>query len=174
MAAEDYPVVRLASSSGAIVDPAGGGGATAANQNTEIAALGAPSDSAYAGTGSASIVAALKGLYAALSLRNLLYVEASNVALSANAVTPLVGRSAPSWAVRVSASCYSDQAGSLNLRGSYDGGATYKTVQNIAVPANTDIQITRVGIGHTHFIAYFNNGTTAANSVSVSLSFSGG
>ena len=39
------------------------GAATSANQSTEIAAQGTPADTAYAGTGSASIIAALKGVY---------------------------------------------------------------------------------------------------------------
>ncbi|AYO85319.1 hypothetical protein [Methylobacterium brachiatum] len=46
--------------------PLPAGAATAANQASEITALGAPADAAYAGAGSSSIIAALKGLYAAL------------------------------------------------------------------------------------------------------------
>lgn len=42
------------------------GAATSANQATEITALGTPADAAYAGTGSPSIIAALKGVYTAL------------------------------------------------------------------------------------------------------------
>lgn len=42
-------------------------GATAANQATQTAALGAPSDAAYGGSGNASLVAALKGVYAQLA-----------------------------------------------------------------------------------------------------------
>lgn len=40
------------------------GSATATNQTLEISALGATNDSAYAGSGNSSIVAALKGIYA--------------------------------------------------------------------------------------------------------------
>ncbi len=47
--------------------PLPSGAASATNQASEIAALGAPADAAYAGTGNSSIVAALKGLYAALT-----------------------------------------------------------------------------------------------------------
>lgn len=39
------------------------GAATAANQSSEIAALGGTGDTAYAGSGTASLVAALKGVY---------------------------------------------------------------------------------------------------------------
>lgn len=52
---------------------AGGGDATAANQalqltqeTTTATGVGAPADSAYAGSGSSSIIAALKGLYTAM------------------------------------------------------------------------------------------------------------
>lgn len=44
------------------------GAATAANQSSEIAALGSTGDAAYAGAGASSIIAALKGIYAALLL----------------------------------------------------------------------------------------------------------
>lgn len=42
-----------------------GGAATATNQASALAALGAPADAAYAGSGSSSIVAVLKGVYSA-------------------------------------------------------------------------------------------------------------
>ncbi|MGY2052405.1 hypothetical protein [Methylobacterium sp. JK268] len=45
--------------------PLPSGAATSSNQASEIAALGATSDAAYAGSGTASIIAALKGVYAA-------------------------------------------------------------------------------------------------------------
>jgi hypothetical protein len=44
----------------------GGGDASASNQATQIAALGAPADSAWSGTGNSSIIAALKALWAKL------------------------------------------------------------------------------------------------------------
>lgn len=46
--------------------PLPSGAATATAQATSNTALGAPADTAYAGSGSSSIVAALKGIYAAL------------------------------------------------------------------------------------------------------------
>ena len=42
------------------------GAATAANQASEIGAIGSPSDAAYAGTGTTSIIGAQKGIYSAL------------------------------------------------------------------------------------------------------------
>ncbi|MEE7503306.1 hypothetical protein [Methylobacterium mesophilicum] len=46
--------------------PLPAGAATATNQASQISALGAPADAAYAGGATASIIAALKGLYAAM------------------------------------------------------------------------------------------------------------
>lgn len=43
--------------------PLPAGAATSANQSSEISALGTTGDSAYAGSGTASIIAALKGVY---------------------------------------------------------------------------------------------------------------
>lgn len=58
--------VSLVAQDGTPVTLAAGGDATAANQVSQIAALGAVADAAYAGAGSSSIISALKGLYAKL------------------------------------------------------------------------------------------------------------
>lgn len=45
--------------------PLPAGASTSANQSSEIAALGTTADTAYAGSGAASLIAAMKGVYAA-------------------------------------------------------------------------------------------------------------
>jgi hypothetical protein len=116
------------------------GAATATNQNTANATLGAPADAAYAGSGNASLVAALKGLYSIESQRSFTYTEYGYSAVGASQSLFGSPRS-PAGYTRVNAWAGCTQSGaSLLIQGSNDGFATTAMiVSSTAITANSTV-----------------------------------
>ncbi|MBY0255154.1 MAG: hypothetical protein K2X54_27840 [Methylobacterium organophilum] len=122
--------------------PLPSGAATATNQATANTALGAPSDAAYTGTGTPSIVAALKGIYAAAfnpqPITASYFFEASTpLAANASFTGPTrfgaFGSSGGRWSA-FQAKFVSSAAGTAYLDVSPDG-ATWFTAETATVTA---------------------------------------
>lgn len=112
----------------------------------------------------------LTGWLSAHLLRNVTYVESAAASVAASGTSTVNARTVPVWATRVNVSGLSDQTGTLTLQASYDGGATYRTVQTVALTANAEQVITR-SVGSAAYRGFVTNGTTAATNVNVSLSY---
>lgn len=140
------------------------GAATSANQASQIAALGTTGDSAYAGSGTASIIAALKGVYnATLAARAMTFADATNAALAASGATTATAHTltAPIAYSKFNAFFLSNQTGTYSVQGSNDGFTTAFTVSFGNLTANAS-QLITVPITFTSYRAYITNGTTAA------------
>ncbi len=141
------------------------GSSTAANQSSEIAALGTTADTAYGGSGNSSIVAALKGLYGQFNAAtakiqgSVWYAEGVSQSVAASATLTGTARgnvpnASPSPYGYFQAQVFSTAGGTLSI-----SNGAYAITQ--AVTANTAVTLKVPALGGT-FTASFINGTTAA------------
>lgn len=153
--------------------PLPAGAATSANQSSEIAALGAPGDAAYSGSGTASIVAALKGLYSltAATPRVSAFADASQVSVAANGTAGNIGHDPGGNGpyTRYNATFYSSQSGTVQILGS-DDTVNFYPMTNQAYTAATVVTYT-VPITFRYYYAKLINGGTAATGVTIKSSF---
>jgi hypothetical protein len=153
--------------------PLPAGAATSANQSSEIAALGAVGDTAYAGSGSASIVAALKGLYgltaATPRVTTFADVSQASVAASANASGALHDPGFNGPYTRYNATFYSTQAGTVQIIGTDDNVNFYNMTSQAYTAAS--VVTYSVPITFRYYLPRLVNGATAATGVTIKSSF---
>jgi hypothetical protein len=144
------------------------GAATAANQASEISALGAPADAAWAGSGNSSIVAALKAAYP----RALQFYETAGFgvasATSYTGITRDAGAVIP-WA-RFNAVVNATAAGTLIVQGSTDNFTSLVTVGQATVAAGVPGLVT-VPILFRYHRAVFTNTAGATNTIALDTSY---